>query len=370
MNSTGPVLAVDAVRMEERRTGIENYLHHLLPGIVRAWAAGGDGVPPGTVTVFARSPDYATHVSPRPQVVVQEGRGWTQSRLRGALRAADAAVYFTPIPILPVISGLPCPAVVTVHDFHDFRARWWYFRRLLQRTFAKAEAIVCVSQASHQEVIEEFPDAASKTVVIRQGADATVFHPGSADDPAILQRLGIPASPLLAVGTIQPRKNYVRLVRAYATLPAGAPPLVIVGRNGWEYEDVLALPGELGIAERVVFTGHLPEPDIGDLMRASVLLCAVSTAEGFGLPLVEAMYCGLPILASDIPPFREVAGTAARFVDPMSEAAIATGLRLMLDDPAARAEMGAAGTRRRALFSWDAAAEAIVGTLRGALTSV
>ena len=364
------MLAIDAVRMEERRTGIENYLHHLLPGIVRAWSEGGEGVDPGVVKVFARSPEYASHVRPRPEVIVQDGRRWTQSRLHGALQAAGASVYFSPIPILPVIAGLPCPAVVTVHDFHDFRARWWYFRRLLQRTFAKADRIVCVSQASHQEVIDEFPEAAAKTLVIRQGADGAVFHPGEADDPAILERLGIPGAPLLAVGTIQPRKNYARLISAYGRLPEGSPPLVIVGRAGWEFEEVMALPARMGIADRVVFTGHLPETDIGDLMRASILLCAVSTAEGFGLPLVEAMYCGLPILAADIPPFREVAGTAARFVDPGSEEAIAAGLQSLIDDPGARAEMGAVGVRRRHLFSWDVAADAIVGTLRASLTSV
>jgi glycosyltransferase involved in cell wall biosynthesis len=126
----------------------------------------------------------------------------------------------------------------------------------------------------------------------------------------------------------------------------------------------MALPDRLGVSGRVVFAGHLPEADVAELMRAAVALCAVSTGEGFGLPLVEAMYSGLPILASDIPPFREVGGTAARFVDPASEVAIAKGLQAMLADPGARLEMAQAGLNRRQLFSWDTAAAEIVKLLR------
>ena len=299
------------------------------------------------------------------------GRGWTQLALPDALRKADAAVYFSPIPILPLVRRMPCPAVVTVHDLLDFRRRWWYFRRLLDRTFTEAAGIVCVSQATHQQLLDEFPAYADKAVVIREGADPEVFRPGVQAGDRVLRRLGVEAPPLLAVGTVQPRKNYARLIAAYASLPReSTPPLVIVGRPGWEYEEVMELPGRLGIEDRVVFTGHLPEEDVGELMRASIGLCAVSTGEGFGLPLVEAMYSGLPILASDIPPFREVAGNAARFVDPLDQADIATGLVALLGDPAVRGEMSEAGLGRRQLFSWDLAAEGVVELLRRVLTNL
>ncbi|HEV3233320.1 MAG TPA: glycosyltransferase family 1 protein [Candidatus Dormibacteraeota bacterium] len=377
MNSPSErVLAIDATRMARERTGIENYLHHILPGIVKGWSAPAQpGVAHGTVKVFARYPTFADDVDPRPDVIASAARGWTQLALPGALRKAGASVYFSPIPILPMFRQMPCPAVVTVHDLHDFRPRWWYFRRLLQRTFSTASGIICVSQATHAALADEFPGLADKAVVIREGADPAVFRPRSTspesgpqiDDNGvgIMRRLGIKQPPLLAVGTVQPRKNYSRLIAAYASLPPDStPPLVIVGRAGWDYEEVMALPDRLGVGGRVIFTGHLPEADVAALMRASVALCAVSSGEGFGLPLVEAMYSGLPILASDIPPFREVAGTAARFVDPASEGAIARGLGAMLADPGARQEMAQVGLNRRQLFSWDTAAAAIVELLR------
>ena len=347
--------------MAAQRTGIENFLHHLLPHLCRAWAA-----LPGerAVAVFAADPEVVAGVEPRPQILAGGGRGWTQLRLGGALRASGASVFFNPIPILPVAGALSCPAVVTVHDLHEFRPRWWYFRRLLARTLGQASRVVCVSQSTREELVAEFPDVAPRCVVVREAADEAVFHPGPPGD--VLARLGIGEPPLLAVGTLQPRKNYSRLIEAYARLGTGAPPLVIVGKPGWGYESMLALPDQLGVGERVRFTGHLDEGDVGDLMRASVALCAVSIAEGFGLPLVEAMCCGLPILAADIPPFREVAGTAARFVQPLLVEDIAAGLEALVSDGQARARMTAAGLGRRSLFSWRQAAAELVEVLEQA----
>jgi glycosyltransferase involved in cell wall biosynthesis len=358
--------------MARQRTGIENYLHHVLPGIVKRWTDPPEPLTtPGQVKVFARDLAFADHVEPRPEVIASATRGWIQLALPDALRKADAAVYFSPIPILPVLRRMPCPAVVTVHDFHDFRGRWWYYRRLLDSTFSAAAGIVCVSQATHQQLLREFPAYADKAVVIREGADPEVFRRRTEASSSVLERLGVRQPPLLAVGTVQPRKNYARLIAAYAGLAREeAPPLVIVGRPGWDYEEVMAMPGRLGIADRVVFTGHLPEEEVAELMGSSMMLCAVSTGEGFGLPLVEAMYSGLPILASDIPPFREVAGNAARFVDPLSRDDIASGLRALLLDASTRSEMSDVGLGRRQLFSWDVAADGIVGALRRALTNL
>jgi glycosyltransferase involved in cell wall biosynthesis len=357
--------------MARRRTGIENYLHHVLPGVCREWSAPTNrNAVPGAVKVFARDPAFADHVEPRPEVIATAPRGWTQLALAPALARIGASAYFSPIPILPLVRRMPCPAVVTVHDFHDFQSRWWYFRRLLERTFTTAAGIICVSQATHQQLVDEFPQHADKAVVVREGADPDVFHPDG-EETSVLRRLGLNQPPLLAVGTLQPRKNYARLIDAYARLSSEtAPPLVIVGQPGWEYEEVMALPARLGVADRVVFAGHMSETDVGDLMRASVLLCAVSTGEGFGLPLVEAMYSGLPILASDIPPFREVAGNAARFVNPLSADDISSGITALLDSPKSRTDMAATGLGRRQLFSWEVAATAIVDVVRHALTKL
>ncbi|MFN2463768.1 MAG: glycosyltransferase family 4 protein, partial [Candidatus Dormibacteria bacterium] len=310
------------------------------------------------------------------RVVAGGGPGWTQARLPHAARAAGIDVYFSPIPVLPMLLRMPCPCVVTVHDLLEFRDRWWYFSRLIGRTLERSAGVICVSEATAAEVRDAFPSAGEQLRVVREAADASVFH--QSPDPAgardeLFSRLGIDSPPILAVGTIQPRKNYARLIEAYARATAdrpGSPPLVIVGRRGWEYEDVLQSPGRFGVEGRVVFAGQLEDVEVGILMRSSLMLAAVSTAEGFGLPLVEAMYSGLPALASDIPPFREVAGNAARFVNPLSTADIEAGLRVLLDNVAARRELALAGEGRRQLFSWDRASADVCSILWDGLTRI
>ncbi|MGI8610019.1 MAG: glycosyltransferase family 4 protein [Candidatus Dormibacteria bacterium] len=364
-----PVLGIDASRVSIARAGIDNYVHHLLPGLVRAWRGYG-----GEVVVFSANPDIAAHVRPTVTVLPGGGGGWTQARLPGAARRARLDVYFSPIPVLPVLVPMPCASVVTVQDLLEFRARWWYFRRLIGLAVSRSAAVICISQATEQEVATEFPEAASKLVVVRLAADPELFHEGDAHEGdggrAVLSRLGVHQPPILAVGTIQPRKNYVRLIEAYAQLTHAEgtpPPLLIVGQRGWQFEEVMALPAKLGIAERVIFAGHLEDREVADLMRGSLLLAAVSTGEGFGLPVVEAMYSGLPILAADIPPFREVAGAAALFVNPLSVKDIASGLGHLVSDPARRQALIDAGRGRRGLFSWDHAAGDIAAALRRAL---
>lgn len=368
-----PVLGIDASRVSTARAGIDNYLHHLLPGVVGAWRGHG-----GEVVVFSPDPAVAAHVHPGVDVLPGGGRGWTQVRLPGAARRAGLDVYFTPIPVLPVLRPMPCASVVTVQDLLEFRPRWWYFRRLIGRALQRSAAVVCISQATEQEVASEFPEAAAKLLVVRLAADPDLFHeaqPGQADADresgrALLSRLGVDQPPVLAVGTIQPRKNYARLLGAYARVSRTdvvLPPLLIVGQRGWDYEAVVRLPRQLGIEDRVIFAGHLEDAEVAQLMRASMLLAAVSTGEGFGLPVVEAMYSGLPLLASDIPPFREVAGAAAQFVNPLIVDDIAAGLSRLVGDPEKRAALVEVGRGRRGLFSWARASEEVAAALWRAL---
>jgi glycosyltransferase involved in cell wall biosynthesis len=363
-------LAIDASRLAGERTGIENFIYHLLPRLAAGWQSG-DADSDRCVTVFASR--AGTLLPPLPDAVRIRGGGgpgWTQLKLPIALAGGHADVLFMPIPILPLLAPIPCPAVVTVHDLHEFRARWSYLRRVLAVTFRRASRIICVSEATRMEVVHEFPHVEARCTVVYEGAAESIFFPRPAGEPATLpvqvSKFGISGPPLLALGTIQPRKNLARLIRAYARLGASAPPLVIVGGNGWQHEEVLALPRALGLEARVVFTGYLPDVTVGELMRTSLALCAVSTAEGFGLPLVEAMHSGLPIVASDIPPFREVAGPAATYVDPLDEESIAAGLETMIGSDAHRRELAQAGLQRGALFSWESTAQAVTAELQAA----
>jgi len=159
---------------------------------------------------------------------------------------------------------------------------------------------------------------------------------------------------------VEPRKNYPRLVRAYRTLP-NPPPLVVVGREGWAYGEAMDL---LRSTPGVRLLGHVSDAELLGLYRNAVALAFPSLYEGFGLPLLEAMREGLPALIGSRGALPELAGEGALAVDAEDEAAIAEGLRRLLEDVDLRARLAEAGRRRAAEFSWPRAAQKTLEVLR------
>lgn len=262
------------------------------------------------------------------------------------------AIFYPYWPSPPRRRRAAPPAAVFVHDL-AFLVRpeevpWQqrlYLGRLLPAAVRQAAALLVPSEATCRDLLERYPAARPERVhVVPEGPGLAGVEPGPLPE-------GLEPGFLLAVGTIEPRKNYRRLLAAYRRL-AEPPPLVIAGQPGWAYGDTLDL---LRAEPRVRLLGHVSDATLAALYRAAGGLAFPSLYEGFGLPLLEAMAAGLPALAGEAGSLPELAGGAALLVDPESEEAIAAGLERLLGDAGLRAELARRGRERAAALTWAAA---------------
>ena len=269
-----------------------------------------------------------------------------------------------------------CPTVLTIHDLspllfpdthkarHVLRAR----RRLplMART---ATQIVTPSESVRHEVIEHLQVSREKVTAIPEAARA-IFRPLPPEQTVeTRKRLGVEDDFLLFVGTIEPRKNLIVLLRAYRDLLSATelrPQLVIAGKKGWLTDRLFGLVQELGIEERVNFTGYLSDDELSALYSSCRIFIYPSIYEGFGLPPLEAMACGAPVIASSIPSFREVLGGAAQLVAPDNVDGLAGSIITLLGDRNERQRLASAGPARATNYSWDRTAELMLGVYREA----
>jgi glycosyltransferase involved in cell wall biosynthesis len=257
--------------------------------------------------------------------------------------------------------------VVTIHDlaFRRFpetaplATRRWLTR--LDRALRQAAQIVVPSEATRADLVDLYPVDAGRVTVIHHGIDHHRFRPAPLSEvKRVRRRYGIDGPYLLFVGGLEPRKNLPALLRAYASLPRGLrPALVLAGASvPWNPEGREALAAALGRlpAERrgrVILTGYLSDPDRAPLYTGAEALVLPSRYEGFGFPVLEAMACGTPVVTSNVSSLPEVAGDDAVLVDPADEASIADGLRRVLEDDRLRDRLRAAGPARAARFTWE-----------------
>ncbi|HEY9404371.1 MAG TPA: glycosyltransferase family 1 protein [Pyrinomonadaceae bacterium] len=258
----------------------------------------------------------------------------------------------------------PCPVVATIHDLsfehlpETFNRRSWMQLRLtVRRTARMAAHIITPSEFSRRDLVETY-GVAPERVSVTLAAAAPHFRPAPADAVAeVKRRYGIEGDYVLAVGSIQPRKNLVRLVRAYSDLRRRRshdklPQLVIVGKRAWLYGETLRAVEQSGIAPNVIFTGYAPERDLPALYTGALCFIYPSYFEGFGLPPLEAMQCGTAVVAGDRTSLPEVVGDAGLLVNPFDEDAIGAAIARLIDDGELRARLGLRGRERAALFNW------------------
>jgi glycosyltransferase involved in cell wall biosynthesis len=259
----------------------------------------------------------------------------------------------------------PCPVVVTVHDLsfehlpQTFKRRSWMQLRLtVRRTARMAAHIITPSEYSRLDLIKTYGIAPERISVTLEAA-APHFKPANKEELERMRaRYGIDDEYILAVGSIQPRKNLIRLIRAYADLrrrrtQAKLPQLVLVGKRAWLYGPTLRAIEESGIGDRIKLTGYVSEADLPALYTGANCFVYPSYFEGFGLPPLEAMQCGTPVITGDRTSLPEVVGDAGLMVNPFDENAIASALARIIDDAPLRAELREKGLKRAAMFSWQ-----------------
>jgi glycosyltransferase involved in cell wall biosynthesis len=277
------------------------------------------------------------------------------------LRPTGADLVHAPTLLAPS-RGRRQALVVTVHDAVPWthpetltpRGVRWH-RAMAERAAASADAVVVPTQAVADELGRHL-DLRAPAVVAGAGVSRRLATPPDVTDR--LARLGLEGGHLVSVATLEPRKGLDVLLRALAIAGSGLPPLVVVGRSGWGGVELETMARGLGLPSGSVRQlGGVSDADLAAVLSSSSLAVVPSRAEGFGLPVVEAMAAGVPVVTSDVPALVEVGGGATRVVPVGDAEALAAALVGLLDDPAARAGLRSAGLIRAGDHTWSAVAE-------------
>ena len=263
----------------------------------------------------------------------------------------------------------PCPVVTTIHDLafehlpETFNRRSWMQLRLtVRRTARRAAHIITVSEYSRGDISRTYGIAPEGITVTPEAAPA---HFAPVANETELRRIrksyGIQESYILSLGSIQPRKNLVRLIEAYSCLRAvrpqvKLPQLVLAGRRGWLDDETFRAAEQHALGKDILFTGYVPEEDLAGLYSGAICFVYPSYFEGFGLPAIEAMQCGVPVIAGNRTSLPEVVADAGLLFDPFDTQALVKALTQVIDDSASRAMLRAKGLERARNFNWKTTA--------------
>jgi len=358
-------LAINATEIGRQRGGNESYLLGLLQGLSQVEN-------PSQVTLLMTAKGIAEY----PEIQSSRVRCFSIGRYRrlyyhfwqqtAVLHQLRPDWYLSTFFLPPVAR---CRTAVLVHDM-SFRTHPAYFpvpvalymRFLSASAIRKADRVIALSHFTRQEILRYHPGADRKTSVVYPGVNDGFTIKRDGDDVARLHRLEIEPGYILSLGNIHPRKNLSRLLEAYVLLKkqrGAAPALVWAGVPRWDSDDLLERAQNAG----VVILGHIPQDDLPALYRQAIMLAYPSLYEGFGLPPVEAMACGTPVVVSNTTGLPEAVGKAGLLVDPTNVVAIANAMARLLDDADLRESLRAAGLVHAAQFTWERAARGVISQM-------
>jgi len=310
-------------------------------------------------------------------------------RLPGLLTVGNLAIAATarwcgldlihdPTGVTPFLFGAGgARTVVTVHDVFAWSLPGTstlldtlIYRHWLPRVLPRVDAIITDSAISKMDIARYLDIGADRIRVVELGVSSRCRPSGSSEQARVREQHGLPPCYVLSVGSIEPRKNLDRLLRAYHQLwQAGEHrALVVVGAERWRHSGIMQIVKELDLEQRVTFTGHVSDEDLPGVYSAADLFVFPSLYEGFGLPPLEAMACGTPVVCSNTSSLPEVVGDAAITVDPYDVEALAEAMRRVLSDADLANDLRQRGLERAAGFTWERTAKETVEVYREVLS--
>ncbi len=302
---------------------------------------------------------------------------WEQTLQPIALRANKIDLLHALAFVAPIVA--PPPYVVTVYDLSFLRYpeafrpfNRWYLTNFTSYSVNRAEAVITISESTRQDVINLLGIAPDRVHTIYCGADASFRQLPPAEVAAFKAKHNLPDEFILFLGTLEPRKNVDGLIKAYAewkVQDADAPPLVIAGGKGWYYDTIFELVEQLNLTDSIRFPGYVPQNELPLWYNAATLFVYPSHFEGFGLPVLEAMACGTPVITSTTSSLPEVVGQdgTGYLVDPADINALAEAMATLMTNPEQRAKMVEQGLARAATFRWEKTAQETVGVYQKVL---
>ncbi len=307
---------------------------------------------------------------------------WTRFTIPLALYMAKQKpdLIFSPTHYIPRFIPSKVKRIVTIFDlsFLHFPEMFtkrdlWQLKNWTKFSAENANHIITISKFSKDDLSQNYNLNKEKITVAYPGYNKQIYKPSEnqVKIKAILAKYNIKPSYIIYIGTIQPRKNLERLIESFARIAIGEHPidkmqLIIVGkaegegREGWMYEDILKAPEELKIAEKVKFLGFVPTEELPLLLSGAIALIQPSLWEGFGMPVVEAMATGVPVIVSNVSSLPEVVGKAGLLVDPYSIDQIEQAIRLVATDKKLRQRYSKAGIEQAKKLSWDKMARTVL----------
>jgi glycosyltransferase involved in cell wall biosynthesis len=350
-----------------RSGGVRQFIKSLVPALA-------EQVQDDELFVFYNQEKFLGLAPASNEVLIKGGNRiwWDFVLLPRALRKLRIDATIFPKNVVPFFTG--CPGFVVVHDLAYFDDRLgaypfldtFYMRTLIPRSLRRAAGVFAVSENTKKDIIRYTSCDPGKITITYEAAD-DMYRPikDRARLERIKQKYNLPESFIMYVGSLSPRKNVIRLLEAFAGIREKIPhQLVLTASKSWKDSSVYAAMSRLNLQDRVHKLGYVEEQDMPALYNLADAYVYPSLYEGFGLPVLEAMQCGCPVVASDATSIPEVAGDAAMLVNPLDTQALADAVYRLLTDRELRNRLVAAGFEQAEKFSWHRCAQIILEKIR------